>query len=72
MDLIRDVDKDPRKAALAGKLLEAAATMEIRTVGEGVETRPEWNWVRENGADFVQGFLIGPPSPELIQSGPAL
>jgi EAL domain-containing protein (putative c-di-GMP-specific phosphodiesterase class I) len=21
------------------------------------------SWVRENGADFVQGFLLGKPSP---------
>jgi len=72
MDLIRGVDSDPRKAALAGKLLEAAATLGIRSVAEGVETRSEWDWVRSSGADLVQGFLIAHPAPDLIRSGPAL
>jgi EAL domain-containing protein (putative c-di-GMP-specific phosphodiesterase class I) len=72
MDLIRDVDTQPHKAALAGKLLEAAQAMGIRSVAEGVETRGELQWVRDHGADLVQGFLIGRPGPELPASGPAL
>ena len=72
MDLIRDVDSQPHKAALAGKLLEAASAMGIRSVAEGVETPGEYQWVREHGADLVQGFLIGRPGPELVDSGPDL
>ncbi|MFA9460505.1 EAL domain-containing protein [Thiohalorhabdus sp. Cl-TMA] len=69
MELIRDVDRQPHKAALAGKLLEATAAMGIRSVAEGVETPGECQWVREHGADLIQGFLIGRPGPELAKSG---
>jgi EAL domain-containing protein (putative c-di-GMP-specific phosphodiesterase class I) len=72
MDLIRDVDSQPHKAALAGKLLEATRAMGIRTVAEGVETEGEFRWVRDNGADLVQGFLIGRPGPEIPETGPDL
>jgi len=72
MELIRDVDARPHKAALAGKLLEAAAAMGIRTVAEGVETGGEYRWVRDHGADLVQGFLIERPDPELAEAGPDL
>ena len=72
MGLVRDVDQQPHKAALAAKLLEAAASMGIRSVAEGVETPGEFHWVRDHGADLVQGFLIGRPDSELIAAGPDL
>ena len=72
MDLIRDVDTQPHKAALAGKLLEAAQGMGITSVAEGVETAGEYQWVRDHGADLVQGFLIGRPAADLIEAGPDL
>lgn len=63
MDMVRGVDADPYKAAIAGKLLEAAAALGVRTVCEGVETTGELAWLQANGADLVQGFLFGKPSP---------
>ena len=64
MDLIRGVHADRGKAVLAGKLLEAARELGLRTVAEGVEVRDEWDWVRDHGADFVQGFLFARPAAE--------
>ncbi len=64
--LIRGVDQDPFKAILASKLLEAAHACGIQTVAEGVETSGEWRWLRDHGADLVQGFLFarpGDPAP---------
>jgi EAL domain-containing protein (putative c-di-GMP-specific phosphodiesterase class I) len=72
MELIRDVDTQPHKAALAGKLLEAAQGMGITSVAEGVETAGEYRWVRDHGADLVQGFLVGRPAPDLVDAGPDL
>ena len=61
MELIRGVDRDPFKATLAAKLLEAAREWGIATVAEGVETEGEWRWLRDHGADFVQGYLFARP-----------
>lgn len=62
VQLIRDVDSDTYKAHIAAKLLEMAQQLGIRTVAEGVETEAEWHWVREHGADYVQGYLFARPA----------
>ena len=66
--LIRDVDNDPYKAVIARKLLELARGLGIRTIAEGVETAEELSWVRGEGADFVQGYLIARPASPPAQS----
>ena len=62
-ELIRGVHDDPVKALIARKLLEIGHGMRIGTIVEGIEEQAELSWVRENGADFVQGFLLGKPAP---------
>ncbi len=61
MALIRGVDRDPFKAAIAMKLLEIAQMVGIQTVAEGIETPGELQWVSEHGGDFVQGYLVARP-----------
>ena len=61
--LIRDVHDDPVKALIARKLLEIGQEMGIGTIVEGIEQEAELSWVRDHGAHFVQGFLLGQPSP---------
>jgi EAL domain-containing protein (putative c-di-GMP-specific phosphodiesterase class I) len=36
--------------------------LNARTVVEGVETVGEWQWAREHGADFAQGYLFAAPA----------
>jgi EAL domain-containing protein (putative c-di-GMP-specific phosphodiesterase class I) len=77
MGLTRGVDIDPYKAQVVSKLLEMARGLEVATVVEGVETIGEWQWAKEHGADYVQGFLFGRPAtpapepvvPELVKFG---
>ncbi len=64
-ELIRDVHLDPVKGLIAKKLLEIGHGMGIGTIVEGIEEEEELNWVRDHGADFVQGFLLGHPSAEV-------
>jgi EAL domain-containing protein (putative c-di-GMP-specific phosphodiesterase class I) len=62
IQLIRNVDRDEYKAQIAGKLLEMAASLGVATVAEGIETEGEWQWTREHGADYCQGFLFATPA----------
>ncbi|MGP0066319.1 MAG: EAL domain-containing protein [Isosphaeraceae bacterium] len=62
MQLVRGVDRDPFKAGIVRKLLEMARDLGIGTVAEGIETEEEWAWVREHGADYVQGYLFASPN----------
>jgi c-di-GMP-related signal transduction protein len=43
--------------------LRVAHGMGIGTIVEGIEEEAELSWVREHGADYVQGFLLGKPAP---------
>ena len=61
MGLIRDVDSDLYKSRVAAKLLELAQELQVKTVVEGIETIGEWEWSREHGADYAQGYLFARP-----------
>jgi len=63
MELVRGVHLDPYKARIAANLLDVATSLGIDSLAEGVETEGELEWVSEHGATFVQGFLLGRPSP---------
>lgn len=71
-ELIRGVDQDAYKAVVAGKLLELARQLGIRTVAEGVESRGEYEWLRGHGADYVQGYLIAAPAAPPARGIPRL
>lgn len=68
-ELIRGVHLDPVKGLIAGKLLEIGRGLGIHTIVEGIEVEEEMRWACDNGADFVQGFLVGRPSPSPLPSG---
>jgi EAL domain-containing protein (putative c-di-GMP-specific phosphodiesterase class I) len=61
LELVRDVDRDPFKAMLAAKLIEAGVALGIGVIAEGVETHAEWDWLREHGATYTQGYYIARP-----------
>jgi EAL domain-containing protein (putative c-di-GMP-specific phosphodiesterase class I) len=62
MQLINNVDRDPYKARVAGKLLELAQDLDIGTVVEGIETPGQWQWSADHGANYAQGFLFAKPA----------
>ena len=66
MHLIRNVDTDPIKQSIVGNLLEMARKLGVRTVVEGVETEAEYRFARQEGADFVQGYLFAKPAARAL------
>jgi EAL domain-containing protein (putative c-di-GMP-specific phosphodiesterase class I) len=63
MHLMRDVHLDRYKALVTSRLLDMAHKLNIRTICEGIETAEEYQWAVRHGADYVQGYLFGRPSP---------
>lgn len=53
----------PEDGGVAAQLLRFAREHELRSVAEGVETRPQYVAVRELGFDRAQGYLFGRPVP---------
>ncbi len=62
MGLVRDVDRDKSKAIVASKLIETVKELELATIAEGIERPEELAWVREQGADFAQGYFFARPA----------
>ncbi|HEY9692705.1 MAG TPA: EAL domain-containing protein [Oculatellaceae cyanobacterium] len=72
MSLIRNVHKDPYKAMVTEKILEITGHLNIKTVAEGIECIEEFEWVKERGATFVQGYLISKPMTLPVTKTPQL
>jgi EAL domain-containing protein (putative c-di-GMP-specific phosphodiesterase class I) len=63
MSLVRDIDKDPARRALALALVAFASGMDSQIVAEGVETVGELAVLRELGVPRAQGYYLGRPMP---------
>jgi EAL domain-containing protein (putative c-di-GMP-specific phosphodiesterase class I) len=63
IDLVRDVDQDPFRQAIVRNLLLLARDLGIRTVAEGIERVGEYDFVRDSGVDYVQGYYFAKPEP---------
>lgn len=73
--LIRDIDTDPAKRALATAMVTFAGELHAELVAEGVETETEFETVRRIGIKTIQGYLLGRPqdlpiAPVAIPSTP--
>ena len=67
---VQDVHNDERNASICRALIALAGGLGLGTIAEGVEQEGELAWLRENGCDQAQGYLLGRPAPlgELLDS----
>lgn len=61
MSLVRGIEGSAVKRLIVGRIAGLCRDLEMRVVGEGVETGAELSCMLELGCDFVQGFLLGRP-----------
>jgi EAL domain-containing protein (putative c-di-GMP-specific phosphodiesterase class I) len=60
---VRDVDRDPNSAALAQAIIALAASLKLKVVAEGVETREQLALLRACGCQELQGYVFSRPLP---------
>ena len=60
---VRDLPHDREATSICSMILQLARSLELCTVGEGVETAGQLEWLRANGCDEVQGYLLARPAP---------
>jgi EAL domain-containing protein (putative c-di-GMP-specific phosphodiesterase class I) len=60
-ELTSGVDTDPYKSCITAPLIQMASALGIGSVAEGVETEGELDWLRQQGVDYIQGYLIARP-----------
>lgn len=56
---VSNLASDDQDRAMASAILSLAQALEIRVVGEGIETEEQAIWLRHKGCDFGQGYLFG-------------
>lgn len=66
MSLIRNIDKNPTKKALLETFVNFSYKIGAKIICEGIETEEELSTLSAIGCDFGQGYLIGRPSPDIM------
>lgn len=58
-----ELDGSPQSRAIIRAVLALGESLEIPVLAEGVETQDQLAFLRDQGCDEVQGYLLGKPSP---------
>ena len=61
--VVHNAHDDAHNAAVCRSIISLAHGKGLKVVAEGVETREEHTWLRQNGCDAVQGYLFARPAP---------
>jgi len=61
--LVQDIPNDPDSMAIAQLILAMAEQLGLRVVAEGVETRPQADFLLRYACDALQGYLMARPMP---------
>lgn len=74
---IGEEEEDRKTGNLARAVIAIAKSMDLKIVGEGVETEKQLAFLRENGCDYLQGYYFSKPVPadefeKLLRSGRTL
>jgi diguanylate cyclase (GGDEF)-like protein/PAS domain S-box-containing protein len=59
----RNLSSDQVNQEMVAAMIKLARTMNFRIVAEQVERQEDFDWLRDNGVDFMQGHFIEAPSP---------
>jgi len=58
----RNLHSDEVNQEMVGAMIKLARTMQFRIVAEQVEYQEDFDWLRDSGVDFVQGYFIEEPT----------
>ncbi len=58
---VTDVDSTPKNAAIVRSTILLCRELGLSVVAEGAENSNELDWLKDNGCDVVQGYVIAKP-----------
>ena len=62
---MRNITSNPNDAAIALAIVSMAHSLKLSVVAEGVESRPQLEYLRRNRCDEIQGFYFSRALPAL-------
>ncbi|RQO76204.1 sensor domain-containing diguanylate cyclase [Aquitalea sp. FJL05] len=60
---VRDIPNDADDSAIARAIINMAKNLNMQVVAEGVETIDQWRFLKQEGCDLIQGYLLAKPMP---------
>ena len=66
--LVSTLANEPIKQDVIRMLVELAGKTGAKTLAEGIETAEEYDWCSRLGVDLLQGYYIGRPSEQLVET----
>ncbi|MDC8759652.1 EAL domain-containing protein [Janthinobacterium fluminis] len=74
---VRNITTNPNDAAIALAIISMAHSLKLGVIAEGVEARPQLEYLRRNRCDEIQGYYFSRPLPaeamaELVEAGTGL
>lgn len=58
-----DLDNSEKDQEIIRAILRMAEALKVKVIAEGVEKQVVYEWLREEGCDFIQGYYITKPLP---------
>ena len=63
MGFLREFDTKPQSRVIISSVVNMAKQLGMQTLIEGVETPEQFDYLHDIGCEFIQGYLVGKPSP---------
>ena len=60
---VRDVISDPRDANLVKAIIRLSHALGLKVIAEGVENIEQFDYVKYEGSDYIQGYFYSKPLP---------
>lgn len=58
---IHNISQNPKNLAIVNAIIQLAKNLNLKSIGEGVETQEQQDFIRQSGCDLMQGYWFSPP-----------
>ncbi len=58
---VRDIEHNPNSSAIAKAIISMAHSLNLKVVAEGVETKAQLEFFKENRCELIQGYYFSKP-----------
>ncbi len=61
---ICDINENPKNAAIVSTILTLGHNLKLKVTAEGIETKEQYEALRDQGCDIIQGYYFSKPLPQ--------